>query len=164
MKITKNAIIIGLIVLNIAVVTFFLLMKPPMPEPPHGPKQMIIKKLALDSKQQEKFETLVKEHRKGMKALHEDIRQAKKTIYKDILDHPAQKDSLLNDLSNKLMAVDEHNIDHLLKIKKMLKEDQMPAFNKMVDNIDRIFHPRPPKPGPDGPKRPPRPHRPPHNN
>tara|TARA_B100000508_G_scaffold55003_2_gene42620 strand:- start:23068 stop:23553 length:486 start_codon:yes stop_codon:yes gene_type:complete len=161
MKITKNTIIIALILMNVAVVAFFLLMKPDHPIPPRGPKEIVVEKLDLNKDQRKKFEGLVQEHRSEMKQLHEEIRGAKKSMYRRALDFPKQEDSLLEDLSEKLIAVDKHNIMHLRKVKKMLKKDQLPAFNKMVDNIDRIFHPRPPKPRQEGPGRPPRP---PHNN
>lgn len=157
MKITKNTIIIVLTILNVSVIAFFLLMKPPHPPHPRNPKQVVIERLELDSDQRQKFEELVKEFRQEMERLHNAIRTEKKTVYKKILDQPEQKDSLLAVLSQKLIAVDENIVDHLFEIRAMLHDNQLTAFNELVNNIDRVFGPRPPKLAPPGSQRTPRP-------
>jgi Spy/CpxP family protein refolding chaperone len=144
MKIKKNTIIIGLIALNIAVVLFFLLNQPP--RPPHEPKKMIIEKLSLDKNQIIAFESLIKKHKKESRLMHDQIREAKKTTYQKALLDEKDIDSLLNDLSQKLIAVDKRNIEHLLEIKEMLHEDQLDAFEDLLKNIDRTFQPGPPRP------------------
>ena len=143
MKISKNTVIIGLIVLNIGVVTFFLLIGPRPPQ--DEPKKQIIKKLDLNKDQILKFEELVKSHKKEAKSIHNEIRKTKKMAYRNILEEENQ-DSILNVLGNKLVEVDRHNIQHLLKVKKMLNDDQIPAFEELLKHIDRVFHPGPPRP------------------
>ena len=144
MKISKNVIIIGLVLLNIAVVTFFILNRPRGHFPP--PQERIVEKLMLDDQQKVKFKELVKEHKSKMKSMHIEIRDAKKDAYKRAVINEESVDSELAELRGKLIAVDEHNIQHLLKVKELLNEDQLPAFNKMMKHIERIFHPGPPRP------------------
>ncbi len=143
MKISKNTVIIGLIVLNIGVVSFFLLIAP---RPFHDePKKQIIKKLDLNKDQILKFEELVKSHKQKARSLHEEIRRTKKIAYRNILDEEQSQDSILNELGKKLVDVDRHNIQHLLKVKEILNEDQIPAFEELLKHIDRVFHPGPPR-------------------
>ena len=100
----------------------------------------------LDDQQKVKFKELVKEHKSKMKSMHIEIRDAKKDAYKRAVINEESVDSELAELRGKLIAVDEHNIQHLLKVKELLNEDQLPAFNKMMKHIERIFHPGPPRP------------------
>ena len=144
MKISKNTVIIGLVILNIGVVSFFLLIGP---RPPHyEPKKQIIKKLDLNNDQVVKFEELVKTHKKEARSIHNEIRESKKIAYRSILEEEKNQDSVLNELGNKLVEVDKHNIQHLLKVKEILNDDQIPAFEKLLKHIDRVFHPGPPLP------------------
>lgn len=144
MKISKNVIIIGLIVLNVGVVTFFLLNKPIRHH--KGPKSQIINKLSLDEKQIVKFEKLIESHRKKTHLIRQKVQTAKKEVYKNILNDDGDKDSLLNELGKKLIAVDKHNIEHLMDVKSILNKEQMPVFKEFLDHIDRFFQPHPPRP------------------
>jgi hypothetical protein len=145
MKISKNTIIIILVILNVGIVAFFLLMQPKKGDHLRNPKRIIIERLSLNSDQQDQFEVLVKEFSIDMKRLHNAVRSDKKTVYKRILDHPEHKDSLLNVLGQKLIAVDEKIVQHLFDIKSILNESQLTQFDELVNHIDRVFGPRPPK-------------------
>lgn len=144
MKISKNLIIIGLIVLNLSVVAFFIFNRPQSHFNP--PQKRIIEKLNLDDDQKLKFKELVKEHKSQMHSMHIEIRDAKKEAYRKAVIDKEAVDTVLTVLGDKLIAVDKHNIQHLLKVKELLNEDQIPAFNKLMKHIDRVFHPGPPRP------------------
>jgi Spy/CpxP family protein refolding chaperone len=144
MKISKNTLIIGLILLNIGVLTFFFLNKPP--HPPIDPKQHIISELNLNEDQVVKFEKLIEAHQKKMHLIHDDIRKAKKEVYQNILNDGNHQDSLLDILGEKHVSLEELHIQHLNDIKEILTENQIPDFKELLKHIDRAFGPRPPKP------------------
>lgn len=157
MKISKNVIIIGLVLLNIAVVTFFILNRPRGHFPP--PQERIVEKLMLDEQQKMKFKELVDEHKSKTKSMHNEIRKTKKAAYKKAIVDQENVDSVLMILGEKLIAVDKQNIKHLRSVKKILKKQQLPAFNELMDNIDRVFRPKPHRKRQGRRKSPPRPER-----
>ena len=147
MKLSKNAVIGGLIVLNLVIIMFFWLNKPQ--HPPGDPRTEIIEQLSLDSKQIQEFDKLIKVHRLKMVAYHDGIRKAKKAIYDNLLTGEDDEDSIFNILGRKHIAIEKYQIQHLLDIKKLLTEDQNPAYRKLLNHIERIFQPgpsHPPKP------------------
>jgi hypothetical protein len=144
MKISKNTLIIGLIVLNIGVVIFFLLNK--RPHSPHGPREKIINILSLNDEQINSFDNLIESHQEKRHVLSDNIQEAKKEVYKNILDKGNDQDSLLEVLGKKYIALEKLHIQHLNDIKKILSKDQIPAFKRFFKHVDRVFHPHPPKP------------------
>src|SRR6185436_8838903 len=78
--------VIGLLAINLGVLGFLFLRKPPMHEGPGGPpedrpKKIIIERLHFDKEQTAQYEQLISHHRDSIRDLDRQIRKAKSDLY-----------------------------------------------------------------------------------
>ena len=157
--------VIGLLIINIAVVGFLILKKsphprdgrPPMAEegmPPRrkdGPKNIIIDKLHFDKEQSAQYESLIKQHRVIIKSLNDSIRDAKNNLYSSLInDSFTGKDSLIAKLGLLQRQIELTHYNHFAAIKKLCKPDQLEDYTALTKELARFFAPgknnqRPPK-------------------
>ncbi|MEZ4690304.1 MAG: hypothetical protein R3A12_09035 [Ignavibacteria bacterium] len=143
--------VIGLILINLVLLTFLFLRKPP-PHPPdrqpplserRGPAEMIIKELHFDKDQVSQYEKLIDVHKNTIKELDDSIRITKNDLYKTLEnDNTSEKDSLVNRLSNLQKQIETVHYDHFADIKKICRPDQINYFNELISKLAEFFSPK----------------------
>lgn len=147
--------VIGLLLLNAAMLVFMFTQWPPQ-GPPHGGKggaaDLIIEKLKLDDKQQLQFAELRKQHHSRVEALQEGDRDLHRQLF-DLLKQDnadkAKADSLIM-----LMGENNRNIqlvtyNHFAELRKICNDEQKKLYDATIDEIIRFMMP------PPGERRPP---------
>jgi periplasmic protein CpxP/Spy len=139
--------VIGLLAINIAIVGFLLLRKPPMQpqempqaEQKGGPKQIIINKLHFSKEQVVAYEAIIVEHREAVKGLKDSINDTKNNLYQSLKTETfVGKDSLIDLLSNLQKRIESVHYEHFTQIKKLCKPEQMGDFNKLTNELAIYF-------------------------
>jgi periplasmic protein CpxP/Spy len=138
--------VIGLLAVNIGVVGFLLMRKPPMPPEGslavkrEGPKKIIIERLHFDKDQVAAYETIIIEHQKSVKDLKDIISNTKNNLYQSLKTETfAGKDSLINLLSDLQKRIESVHYDHFAQIRKICKPEQMEAFNNLTNELAFYF-------------------------
>ncbi len=133
--------VIGLLVLNLCMVTFLFFRKPPPPRlRAEGPKKIIIHRLHFGAQQATQYEMLINKHQEIIHLLEDSIRSAKNNLYKTLTttNHPG-KDSLIGQLSHLQQQIELTNYSHFEAIRKLCKPDQIGDFNKLTEDLARFF-------------------------
>ena len=140
--------VIGLMIVNLGMVAFLLLRKPPHPmegRPPmeqDGPKKIIIDKLHFDKEQAAQYEELINQHQVAIKALNDSIKDAKNELYSSLTNENfSGKDSLIAKLGLLQKQVELTHYDHFAAIKKLCKPDQLEDYTSLTKEISRFFTP-----------------------
>lgn len=149
--------VVGLLLINLGVLAFLFLRHPQGPPPgrPGGrmeePRHIITRELGLDEKQVGEYEILIQKHRDGVRAIDQQIRDAKNSLYSSLAtDQPGKQDSLISRIGSLQMQVEALHYDHFGAIKALLKPEQMEKFNRLSKELARLFGPGP-GPGPRPP-------------
>ncbi len=140
---------IGLLAVNITLVTFFLWKKPGFhKDGPMVPRNIIIEKLHFDDNQIKAYDVLIKEHQKSMFQNQEDLLKLKKNLYIQLNTNisTAVKDSLINEIAIKQKDIEYINYTHFENIKKICKKDQLADFEKLSNELANLFSPNKRKP------------------
>jgi protein CpxP len=148
--------VIGLLIINIAMLAFLLFRrpindKPGGPFPEHeGPKKIIIEKLHFNPEQVSNYEMLIKGHRSAVKKLEEDIRSSKKNLYLTLnTELPRTEDSLVVVLGALQEQIEMVHYNHFKDIKKLCKPNQLVYFRSLTKELAQFFSrqnpPLPPK-------------------
>ena len=143
----------AMMLLNMALVVFFLLTKP---DPPRGdvgrnfrPKAMEI--LQLDTSQQTTFVQLAERHNQQMKALSEQQRVHLKSYFGSLLDSTKVSDTavLIQEIPQREREKVEITYQHFQEVRSLLTEEQLPYFEQFVSQALNILlldaEPRPPR-------------------
>jgi periplasmic protein CpxP/Spy len=139
--------VIGLLAINIGVVSFLLLRKPPLPpagrpsvRKENGPKKLIIERLHFDKDQVAAYEILIARHQVSVKGLKDSIIDTKNSLYqclkKETFD---DKDSLINVLGVLQKRIESVHFEHFTQIKKLCKPEQIEDFNKLTKDLGMYF-------------------------
>lgn len=159
----KNKLLTWLVVLlliaNAATITMFWLgSERNLPNVKGAPQEFLVKELKLDSRQQELFEVLRKEHHDSAMILREEVKQAKATFFA-LLQQANVTDSSKLAAANKVSVITQKldllTFDHFQKVRAICNGEQQQKFDKIINQvIEMIAHPQ--QPGrPEG-DRPPR--------
>ena len=138
---------IGLLLINLCLVLFLFLGKPPHAQEgrrpyEQGPKNKIIDMLRFDKDQVEKYENLIKQHRTSVRLLEEGIREVKSKLYLTLNEKGSgAKDSLVNQLGDLQMQIENVHYNHFLEIKRLCKPNQQAYFTELTGNLVEFFHP-----------------------
>ena len=138
---------IGLLLINLCMVLFLFLGRPPHAQEGRrpfekGPKNKIIDMLHFDKEQVEKYENLITQHRTSVRLLEEGIREAKSNLYLTLNENESgAKDSLVNQLGDLQMQIENVHYNHFLEIKRLCKPDQQAYFTELTGNLVDFFHP-----------------------
>jgi periplasmic protein CpxP/Spy len=131
--------VIGLLVMNLCIVGFLFLRKPPLP--PEGgapfanetPKKKIIELLYFDKEQVTQYEELIQQHRESIKSLRDSLREAKSNLYHKLKEgNDTDKDSLINELGTLQEKIEAVHYNHFVEIKKLCRPDQLGNFNTLT--------------------------------
>jgi len=136
----NTIIIIGLLLSNIFLVCFMLFKKPEHPIRPK-PREIIIEKLGFDEKQIIAYDAIIKEHQKSIRNKEDQIMQVKKQLYFLVYDNIENelKDSLIKQLGNLQMDIENIHYNHFAEIEKICKPEQMEKFKQLLDEIATLF-------------------------
>ena len=144
-----------LVLLNVGVVAFFLMNKPPHP-PKRGDqdfKHKVEKLLQLSEKQAQDFHELAMNHHHTMGKLSEKQQEILIPYFESIID----TNNLNNeeDILEEVQSIERKKIkttqQHLLEVKSLLLPDQLPLFETFVKEFSKNVvknqkkSPRPPK-------------------
>ncbi len=133
--------VIGLLVLNLCMVTFLFFRKPPPPRLFRGgPKKIIINRLHFDRQQVAQYGRLINKHQEIIHLLEDSIRNTKNDLYKTLTttNHPG-KDSMISQLSRLQQEIEIANYNHFEAIQQLCKPDQIEDFNKLTEDLARFF-------------------------
>ncbi|MEI6312861.1 MAG: hypothetical protein WCP57_11425 [Bacteroidota bacterium] len=140
---------IGLLAVNIALVTFFLWKKPGFHRDGQmGPRNIIIEKLHFDDDQIKAYDVIIQEHQKSMFQNQEDLLKLKKNLYTQLNTTISDvvKDSIINEIAVKQKDIEYINYAHFENIKKICKKDQLADFEKLSNELANLFSPNKRKP------------------
>lgn len=129
MKLYKYAAI-GLLMVNIAMITFFLLTKPSQKNSPR-----IEKIFEFDKQQHEQVRILVDEHKKLMRGLKEEQADLLKPYF-NTLENEEEQISI-DSIITKLQFIEKTKLEstykHLKDIKALLKPEQLPRYSDFLN-------------------------------
>ena len=146
--------VVGLLLINIALVAFLLLKKPPVRPggpppmgqdgPPRmqneGPKKIIADHLHFDADQVAAYEKLIKAHQQSVKALDDSINLAKNNLYQSLqTDTFAGKDSLVILLGVLQQKIELVHYAHFADLKKLCKPEQLGYFDQLTAELAGFF-------------------------
>lgn len=139
----KIAIIV-LLLLNLGTLGYlFMGNKRPMHGPPpghEGPAGLIIERLQLDEEQQQKFEEQRFEHQSKIRAVRKEsgeLHDALFSLLKNEAIDSIKKDSLQNAIRLVEIKKDEITFEHFQQLKSILKPEQLPLFDGLIEEIGR---------------------------
>ena len=99
--------VVGLLSMNILMVSWFFAQKPAnndsssFPKPPVGPKMIIIGQLKFDQNQIAKYEVLIKQHRLMIRNLNDTISVTKNALYETLKNENVKgQDSLIEKIAS----------------------------------------------------------------
>ncbi len=137
---------IGLLVLNLAMIAFFLLGRPPGPPPPHqnnnkGFIQKAIQILDLDEQQSSAFFEFTKKHKNQMETIHLKQRELLKPYFSSLIDTTKDKnsESILKEVQQLERSKIEKTYQHFEEVKSILRKEQKPYFEDFVNQAVRII-------------------------
>ncbi len=140
--------IIGLLLINVALVGFLLLRKPPHPpEGPSpmanaGPKEVISERLNFNAEQVTAYDKLISAHRVTINTLDDSIRVLKNNLYQTLNDGTnTDKDDIVNRLGEIQKQIELTNYNHFKAIKKLCRPEQLDNFNKLTLELAHFFAP-----------------------
>ena len=145
--------IIALLVLNLGTLGFLFSErnghKPP-PRPMHHemrrPADVIIEKLNFDIAQKEAFQELIKDHKNGINELEEKRRFLKEELFSTLANESNSSDSILQQLGQVQIKIEQHHYKHFEEIKALCNEAQLANFKSLAVDLANIFKPQhPPK-------------------
>lgn len=126
-------------------ILLFLWIKAPKPPSMEGPKQEIIARLKLDDKQISQYEALIHEHRKSIRSCNERMQKAKQKHFKGLKEsNPQLNQAYLNEMMEIEKEINSIHFEHFLALKLLLRQDQLPAFNVLMDDIAKLLAPKGP--------------------
>lgn len=129
---------LGMLVLNLAIITFFLLTKPTHRHKKGGHPHKVAKEiLQLDEEQNEKFLQLAQQHKQLMRDLNKEQRNILQNYFTPLMDKnfSQNRDSILIEIQNierkKIESIDQH----FENIKVILKPNQQENFKDFVQHL-----------------------------
>lgn len=141
--------VIGLLLLNLVVVSILLFRKPPHPFPgPEenrrlNPREYIIEKLRFDEKQKAVYEAAVFKHRNSIDERENSIKELKKRLYATLLNSQpgAVKDSIETQIQLVQKEIEDIHYAHFLEIKAICRPDQIALYNELSKEFASFFIP-----------------------
>lgn len=113
-----------------------------------GPKNVIIKKLSFDVDQIKEYELLIKQHRSSIHRFQDSIHNSKQNLYALLRGNDlSMADSIENEICNYQKGIEKAHFNHFSELKKLCKDDQLIAFEKLTFELESLFSNRigPPK-------------------
>ena len=112
-----------------------------------GPKNIIIQKLNFDETQVKEYEKLIGWHRTEIKKSEEEIKNLKNQLYSTLTkdSETTIKDSLIKEINNVQLKIENIHYKHFEDIKKLCRPDQQQAYENFTHEVASLFSHEPPK-------------------
>jgi len=146
--------VIGLVILNIGIISFLYLSSPNSKRNDLGrkPKDIIIEKLHFDSNQIKKYENIIKVYRNSIDSLNNNNRDIKAELYAQLKQPTVNtniKDSLIQLTLVNQKRIEEANFKHFQDIKNLCTKSQLEAYNSLTEELEKLFSNQNRRPRPD---------------
>lgn len=157
---TKNtrsliAIIVFLLLSNIALLVFFLLFDKPektnRSRDRNGIHEFLKKDIGFDQKQLDAYQQLRDEHVKQIKPLFDDIRSAKDSFYALLyFDQPSDSaiKTMSSNIGEKQVMLDREVFTHFKNVRLLNRPEQLPKFDSLFKKVIEKITGRGRKPAP----------------
>jgi hypothetical protein len=140
-------LVVGLLVSNIALVSFLCFNHPGRPNQ-EGPRNILIEKLSFDKQQVIEYDKLIHWHRGEIKNAEDQMMIQKSRLYRTLQNDSgaSTKDSLINEIAKVQLHIEQIHYKHFSDIRKLCKPEQMSAYNELTAHLAEYFagppHPR----------------------
>lgn len=151
-----------LVILNVATLTAFWLLRDRRPGPPPGAQSGVVdflaKELGFDSIQKQKLIQLYTVHQEKMQEVRKNNRDAKDAFFALLQQHDIP-DSIIEKAAKESAKYDEETdvitFRHFQQIRGLCTEPQKKKFDTVIQEVLRMIAPPPPgrQPGPPPPRR-----------
>ena len=136
--------VIGLVILNIGIISFLYLSSPNSKRNDLGrkPKDIIIEKLHFDSNQIKKYENIIKVYRNSIDSLNNNNRDIKAELYAQLKQPTVNtniKDSLIQLTLVNQKRIEEANFKHFQDIKSICTKSQIENYNSLTEELEKLF-------------------------
>lgn len=130
----------GLALLNISILAFLMLTKPAPPRhhhPNHGFKSEVSKILKFDDGQQSMFLKLAEEHSQELRSISEKQQTIFNRYFESLVDTSTTHDNANNLTEFQQLEKEKFEVtrQHLLDVKKLLREDQLPHYEQFIQDF-----------------------------
>lgn len=143
-KVTILSIVAALLLIsNLTLVAFTFMHHRPGRPGIDDPKNKIIEKLHFDAAQVKDYEKLIQWHQKEIRAKQEQIMNLKNLLYGSLAQGTPElnRDSLITQLGQLQMDIEQIHTRHFLDIRALCKEDQQKYFADLSQEIASLFAP-----------------------
>ena len=136
-------LIAGLLLSNIMLVVYLLII--PKHPNPSSPKEIIIERLNFDKDQTAEYDKLIQQHQQQIRENQRAIMELKNNLYSHLRsnENNAITDSLAKEIGKTQTKIELIHYAHFEDIKKLCREDQMNEYNELINELARLFSPRP---------------------
>jgi hypothetical protein len=144
--------IILLLLLSNAVLIYGFLHRPKQPPMQVSPKEVVVKALHFDDAQIEKYDGIINVHQELILDLKKELNRNRQLLYAQ-LSKPKNDTStaiILQSVANLELKIEEVHFKHFLDIKSICRDDQMPDFEQLCNELNQLFGSQMPK-QPQGP-------------
>lgn len=151
-----KSILLVLLLVNVATLSFLWFTKPPKPNLQGSAKGFFAHELAFSAKQEQQFEALQIAFEEQREELRQDIKE-KNDIYFDLLQNPKVDSSSVKNAAGEIINIKEKEelalFYHFQKVRALCNDSQKQKFDKIIKEAARMMGPgrpeeqRPPPPG-----------------
>ncbi|MBD2702493.1 periplasmic heavy metal sensor [Spirosoma sp. BT702] len=163
--------VVGLLILNLFTIGFLVLKSERQPlsishehPPMGGPFRLIVERLHFDEEQQRQYRKMADRHHEQTVQLNDESVLLFQTYYKLLAafqSDSSKTNTLVRQIADVQRRIAELNFAHFQEIKALCRPDQQADYNKLVDDLARLFgkpqrgrgpsNGGPPESRPDGP-------------
>lgn len=153
-----KSILLVLLLVNVATISFLWFTKPPRPNPQGTAKDFLAKELSFSPKQLQQFEALQVAFQEQREALRHSNRD-NHDVYFDLLQNPKVDSATVKKAADEIIKIKEKEelaiFYHFQKVRAICDATQKPKFDKIVKEAAKMMGPRPqegqrPPPPPPG--------------
>ena len=139
---------IALALINVGLLVFLLVKKPPRHNGHDDLKKVIINQMHFDDSQQIAYHKLVDKHGIAMEDFNDGLKIQKNVLYELLKksDYSVERDSIINNIATITKSIDSLHFSHFEDIKKLCTTDQMGYFNDFTTEVGAYFNPAKRKP------------------
>ncbi len=132
-----------LLVANLLLAAALFMKKPPPPRP----RDIIIKELQFSPEQVTAFEKLIDQHKELFEEKKKQLMEKKRALHRLLTPSKSIKDEqmLASEIGALQKDIELIQFRHFEDIKALCKTEQLPDFNRLMNDIGHIFQTAPPK-------------------
>ncbi|MCF8460381.1 MAG: hypothetical protein K9G46_06630 [Flavobacteriales bacterium] len=144
-------LVVVMVLLNAATLVFFLKSNHRGPRlhgsKEAGPKNVVIEKLKFDEEQVAKYELLIAEHLAAINKNDSLMFEARHALFVQLSKQDQTEIEMqLNTIGRLQKEVENVHFQHFLELKALCTEEQLPAFEELIDELATFFNgAKPPK-------------------